>query len=276
VIVSRWSRTKALAGLVLVVSGATAIAAIVVSVRRATAYHEAARLIIAAPESLPASYAVVAAGPIRNEAEVFRTSPAALAIDPSGHDRRAAHPRTLATYRLLRAYPGAPPRIPHGLTPAETRRGGCKTCHERGGYSQRFGAYVPITPHPDFGECLQCHVGDAQLMANPLPSSDPNARCRQCHAPGSRRWRDSSLAWEPMAWPAVTARSAGDPPPPIPHDLDLRGNCLACHSAPSAVAEIRTPHPERANCRQCHVEAGRASEDFVRSASAPTRARGKS
>jgi cytochrome c-type protein NapB len=272
----RWSGTKTLVGLVLVVSGATAVAALVVSVRRSATRHDAAISIVAVPESLPAASAVVDADPIRAEADVFRTSPAVLAIDPSARDRRAAHPRTMATYRLLRAYPGAPPRIPHGLTPAETRRGGCKTCHERGGYSQRFGAYVPLTPHPDFGECLQCHVGDAQLMSNPLPSSDPNARCRQCHAPGSRRWRDSSLAWSPMPWPAVIASSAGDPPPPIPHDLDLRGNCLACHSAPSAVAEIRTPHPERANCRQCHVEAGRVSEDLVRSAPPTMGARGKS
>ncbi len=41
----------------------------------------------------------------------------------------------------------------------------------------------------------------------------------------------------------------------IPHDLQLRGNCLACHGGPAAVAEIRTAHPERANCRQCHVPA---------------------
>jgi cytochrome c-type protein NapB len=42
-------------------------------------------------------------------------------------------------------------------------------------------------------------------------------------------------------------------PPPIPHSPDMRGNCVACHAGPGAVAEIRTPHPERANCRQCHV-----------------------
>jgi len=272
---SPWSRTKALVGVALVASGATAIAAVTVSVRRSIARHEATRSFVSVPESLPAASALGAADPIRAEADVFRTSAAALAIDPSDRNRRGAHPRTLATYRLLRAYPGAPPRIPHGLTPAETRRGGCKTCHERGGYSQRFGAYVPVTPHPDFGECLQCHVGDAPLMANPLPTSDPNVRCRQCHAPGARRWRDSSLDWEPMPWPAVIRSSAGDPPPPIPHDLELRGNCLACHSAPSAVAEIRTPHPERANCRQCHIEASRTNDTFMRSARDTMRVRGK-
>jgi cytochrome c-type protein NapB len=267
---------KVLVGLVLAASSATAIGAVVVSVRRNAARHDADLSFLAVPDSLPPASVVVGADPVRAEADVFRTAPAMLAIDPVSSDRRAAHPRTMATYRLLRAYPGGPPRIPHGLTPAETRRGGCTVCHERGGYSQRFGAYVPVTPHPDFGECLQCHVGDAQLMSNPLPSADPNARCRQCHAPGSRRWRDSSLAWEPPPWPAVITSSIGDPPPPIPHDLDLRGNCLACHTAPSAVAEIRTPHPERAHCRQCHVESRRAVVPFARPATSTTQARGKS
>jgi cytochrome c-type protein NapB len=270
----RWSRTTVLVALVLVASAATAIAAVVVVVRRLT-NPRVTKLAIAAPSDAPrAASATVGSGPIRAEADVFRTSSAVLAIDPASRERRAAHPRTLATYRVLRAYPGAPPRIPHGLTPAETRRGACNACHERGGYSPRFGAYVPVTPHPGFGECLQCHVGDAQLMSNPLPASDPNARCRQCHAPGARRWRDSSLTWQPMPWPVLSAATGAGVPPPIPHDLELRGNCLACHSAPSGVAEIRTKHPERANCRQCHVEAGTGSGDFMRSVG--TKGAGKS
>jgi cytochrome c-type protein NapB len=42
-------------------------------------------------------------------------------------------------------------------------------------------------------------------------------------------------------------------PPPIPHGLQMRENCLACHAGPAAVAEIRTPHPTLVNCRQCHA-----------------------
>ena len=194
--------------------------------------------------------------PIAAEAHVFRTSAGMLAIDPMRDPHRDAHPRTLATYRALRAYPGAPPRIPHGLTPGEFQTGGCKTCHERGGFSQRFGAYVPVTPHPEMGACLQCHVGDAQLMAIPLPGLDPSARCRQCHAPGATRWLDSIVDWRPAAWPAQTRSIPGSSPPPIPHPLGMRGNCLACHAPPAGVAGIRMTHPERVNCRQCHVAAG--------------------
>ena len=42
-------------------------------------------------------------------------------------------------------------------------------------------------------------------------------------------------------------------PPVIPHKTFMRENCTACHTGPAAREEIRTPHPERARCRQCHV-----------------------
>ena len=33
----------------------------------------------------------------------------------------------------------------------------------------------------------------------------------------------------------------------------MRENCAACHDGPGAREEIRTSHPERTRCRQCHV-----------------------
>lgn len=233
----------------LVVSAVIALFAMITAVERLAAARRAA------PKDVPVALLNAQDPPITAEAQVFRTRAEMLAIDPSGRPRRAAHPRTLATYRSLRAYPGAPPRIPHGLTPGEFQTGGCKTCHERGGFSQRFGAYVPVTPHPEMGACLQCHVGDAKLMAIALPGLDPSARCAQCHTPGATRWTDSSLDWTPLAWPRLTQVTVGQAPPPLPHTLVMRGNCLACHAAPAGVAEIRTSHPERANCLQCHVAA---------------------
>ena len=232
----------------LLASAATAIVATVIAVQRATA--NATRV----PPEMNVALLSPADAPIAAEAQVFRTNPGTLAIQPVYGARRAAHPRTLATFRNLRAYPGAPPRIPHGLTPSEFQNGNCKTCHERGGYSERFDAYVPVTPHPELGACLSCHVGDAKLMAVSLPSTDPNARCPQCHSPGAGRWKDSTVDWKPMAWPQIPAIVAGRTPPHIPHALLLRENCLACHSAPSGVAELQTRHPQLANCRQCHVE----------------------
>lgn len=214
--------------------------------------------------------------PIPAEADVFRTHAGVLAIDPGSEPRRAAHPRTLATYRSLRAYPGAPPRIPHGLTPDEFQTGGCNTCHERGGYSQRFGAYVPITPHPEMGACLQCHVGDGELMAIALPTTDPSARCRQCHTPGAGRWTEASVDWKTLPWPQVARDAPEGQPPPIPHTLEFRGNCLACHAGPGGVQEIRTAHPERASCRQCHVTTEVAEDVFVRPQQLADRQKGAS
>ena len=242
---------------VLAASATVAIAAIVVSARRISAARTSTTGVF------PSAAAQSTSEPVASEADVFRTKASVLAIDPSLEIRRGAHPRTLATYRALRAYPGAPPRIPHGLTPDEALRGGCTTCHERGGYSHRFDAYVPITPHPEMGICLQCHVGDVKLMAIPLPSTDASARCRQCHAAGAMRWKDSSTTWKPLEWPQIQ-RVVKNAPPAIPHTLELRGNCVACHAAPSAVKEIRTSHSDRANCRQCHLETSDDAGEFIR------------
>lgn len=247
-----------LIALVLCISAVIAISALLVSAKRIAVNRETAITDTGSP------VIALTDEPIPSEADVFRTKAAVLAIDPTSEIRRGAHPRTLATYRALRAYPGAPPRIPHGLTPSEALRGGCTTCHERGGYSHRFDAYVPVTPHPEMGICLQCHVGDVKLMAIPLPSTDPSARCRQCHAPGALRWKDSSTTWKPLPWPQLARASNDHAPPPIPHSLEFRGNCVACHAAPSAVQEIRTPHSDRANCRQCHLESSSNTDEFVR------------
>jgi cytochrome c-type protein NapB len=245
-------------GLYLVASLAVAVVAGTVVVKRAAQRPRSA------PASETSSALVAADQPIRAEAEVFRTHAGVTAIPPAGERQRDAHPRTLARFRFLRAYPGAPPRIPHGFTADEFRTGTCNTCHQRGGFSPRFDAYVPVTPHPEMPACLQCHVGRDEVTGVSLPSQDPSTVCRQCHAPGAARWAEGLVDWRPMAWPSRVQPAETGGPPPITHDLFFRGNCLACHSGPSAVAEIRTTHPERANCRQCHVLPDPAVDEFLR------------
>lgn len=254
---SRRMATRSLIALILIASAGVGVAALAVSAKRAAANSASM------PSDVVSASFAFPDEPIAAEADVFRTQPAMLAIDPATGRLRGAHPRTLATYRALRAYPGAPPRIPHGLTPGEVLNGGCTTCHERGGYSRRFDAYVPVTPHPEMGMCLQCHVGDVKLMAIPLPGTDPSERCRQCHAAGSLRWRDSSTSWQSLPWPKLV-HVADDAPPPIPRDHESRGNCVSCHAAPAAVEEIRTTHTDRASCRSCHVEATRDTDEYIR------------
>ncbi|NLL18193.1 MAG: hypothetical protein GX262_04095 [Clostridia bacterium] len=42
-------------------------------------------------------------------------------------------------------------------------------------------------------------------------------------------------------------------PPPIPHDLEAKTDCLVCHREGELGKAPKTPHPELTTCRQCHV-----------------------
>lgn len=217
-----------------------------------------------APPDVSDAVVVAAPAAIASEAGVFRSR--ILSVSSGDQRRPDAHPRTLATYHLLRSYPGAPPRVPHGLTATEFRTNRCNTCHERGGYSQRFGAYAPINPHPEWTSCLQCHATNSILVGVPFPQASGNDACRQCHFGTPAKFEETGLTWRAAAFPAVSRDHSGAIPA-IPHDLQLRGNCLTCHFGPGAVAEIRISHPERTNCRQCHVVIDTTAGTFTRSAS---------
>ena len=198
---------------------------------------------------------------IAAEAQVFRTIAGAAEADIENTTRRtAAHPRTLATYRALRIYPGAPPRVPHGLTAEEFRATQCRTCHERGGFAMRFQAYAPVTPHPHLVDCLQCHLVNDALIGAQLLSTNPDGLCRQCHTPSAQDQERVPLRWRGADWPVLARRSDAAPPPPIPHDLWMRNDCRTCHVGPGAVAELRITHADWINCRQCHVMAGAIDE----------------
>jgi nitrate reductase (cytochrome), electron transfer subunit len=137
--------------------------------------------------------------------------------------------RTLAVYYARRAFPGAPPVIPHPVFDALAEGKACLPCHAQGGWAPIFGGYAPVVPHPDLQSCWQCHVPQtANSVFRPT-------------------------AWSTATPPKIGRVAAPGSPPPIPHKLQMRENCLACHSGPGAVAEIRTSHPERANCRECHT-----------------------
>jgi nitrate reductase (cytochrome), electron transfer subunit len=188
--------------------------------------------------------------PIASEADVFRLQPGDLAAAMTDAPRAGARRRTMARFQSLRAYAGAPPRIPHALTADEFMVMTCNSCHESGGYSKRFGAYTPVTPHPEYRNCLQCHAADEGSVEVRVPAVGSAFRVN-----GGTPAPLAALDWKTAKWPRIDQRAMPGSPPVIPHDFQLRGNCLACHAGPSAVAEIRTTHPERANCRQCHVPA---------------------
>jgi cytochrome c-type protein NapB len=140
--------------------------------------------------------------------------------------------RYAKTFYKNRAYMGAPPRIPHSVNEVMTDGGfeDCLQCHLKGSYSIDMKAYAPIAPHPEYTNCRQCHV--PQLTKKLFKKTNwekvaPFKQGRQ-HLPGS--------------------------PPVIPHSLQLRENCMSCHFGDGAVQQIKVSHPERTNCRQCHVE----------------------
>lgn len=149
---------------------------------------------------------------------------------PTGNLSADSGGRTLSKFYELRQYPGSPPRIPHvvdlSFSGNETD---CLSCHRKGGYSPEFNAFAPVTPHPENILCSQCHtlVQSEELFVDTDWLSISPPRLGQSFLPGS--------------------------PPAIPHSLQLRENCIACHTGPGAVAEIRVDHASRGDCRQCHV-----------------------
>jgi len=137
--------------------------------------------------------------------------------------------RTLSEYYSRRQYPGSPPFIPHKVEEADLAPVECLTCHARGGWTEELKRHTPVTPHPEQVACRQCHVRmtEAKLFV------DNN--------------------WVSVAPPRLGRAALPGGPPPIPHELQMRGNCIACHVGPATVSTIRVEHPSRGNCRQCHV-----------------------
>lgn len=155
-------------------------------------------------------------------------SPRGVAVpDHPGADKSFARAR--AERRL---YDGAPPTIPHRVMGAA-----CSSCHNSLGMAVAGLGFAPPSPHEEtrglsaLSRCEQCHV-----YQSAAPDFRPNtfAGLRQDLRHG-RRLNDFA-------------------PPVVPHKGFMRENCLACHGGPAAREEIRTSHPERLRCQQCHVE----------------------
>ena len=138
--------------------------------------------------------------------------------------------RTLDDYYSRRQYPGSPPYIPHQVEPNDETSRTCLTCHADGGWSQALKLNTPVTPHPEQTDCRQCHVVPTETK-QPFVGTD----------------------WQSVPPPRLGRSYLPGAPPPIPHDLQYRGDCIACHVGPGTIAAIRVEHPMRGNCRQCHV-----------------------
>ena len=125
---------------------------------------------------------------------------------------------------------GPPPIIPHMIRREDWTSEHCLNCHLFGGYVPQFGAYSPITPHPQYLSCRQCHLTD------------------------SRRAEIETADFRYPSW-KVSGRSALPGSPPW-HSHDIKGHedCLSCHYGPKAIVRIGNHHAARHDCQQCHVK----------------------
>lgn len=191
------------------------------------------RLVLGSTRATPARLAGVGGAPsLPVESDLFPLAVHTLQY-AQAETERVTPPggRTLSTFYQRRAYPGAPPVIPHHLLNAKTwGDADCLSCHRDGGYSPGFGAMTPVTPHPNLQACVQCHVPQQEAAG-----------------------LFQTTTFAPVPAPEIDGSALPGSPPPIPHDLQMRTNCVACHAGPAAVREVRTDHPGRVNCLQCHA-----------------------
>jgi len=157
--------------------------------------------------------------------------PAAMAdVAPASDADRA---QALATRAALRAYDGAPPRIPHAVPQFGALP--CIQCHSDG---MRVGGHVAgAMSHDSFQSCLGCHVVDDAPM--------PGAEGALASGPPI----DNSFVG--LEAPTHGPRALPGAPPVIPHPTRMRERCASCHG--ELAAGLRSTHPWRQSCTQCHA-----------------------
>ncbi len=176
------------------------------------------------------------------------------AVPPRTEEARLA---SLAKRASRRAFDGAPPTIPHAID--ERTQPNCLVCHERG-----------------------AKVGD---RIAPMMGHRPLSSCTQCHAPSAAArpaWLREALEQLPAAPEETTltaratveefggrgARAYPHAPPALPHTRFMRERCESCHGVTGSVG-LRTSHPVRQSCQQCHLP----RSDFAREAMLSTLAK---
>lgn len=137
-----------------------------------------------------------------------------------------------------RAYDGAPPTIPHPINDVGVPE--CAACHTTGIVVD--GRIARPMSHPHYTSCTQCHVPSGQAFGG-RPSE---GALEHAEALGGRN------AFGGHRWPQHGARAWDGAPPTIPHPTWMRQNCDTCHGV-AGVHGLRSTHPERQSCTQCHA-----------------------
>ena len=135
----------------------------------------------------------------------------------------------IARRAARRSYFGAPPVIPHPVDANDVTS--CYQCHGEGKVIDTLVA--PKISHPRYTNCTQCHAP----VAVQIPGNAPGLVV------------DNVFRGQISAGKGTRAYLGA--PPTLPHPTLMRENCLACHGLLGQQG-LRTPHPWRVNCLQCH------------------------
>jgi cytochrome c-type protein NapB len=166
----------------------------------------------------------------KSQLSKLRRSPGSEAYP---HPLFATETELRAKRESRRAYDGAPPIVPHPI--AQDNAASCLQCHKQ---ATMIGDVIaPGISHPEYTSCTQCHVSSQGL------GSRWNTAKFDLHT-GNRFAGDYEKKAGLQAYP--------DAPQTIPHRIHMRQNCISCHGE-LGTSPIRTPHPERQSCTQCHV-----------------------
>ncbi len=154
----------------------------------------------------------------------------------------------IARRESRRAFTGAPPTVPHPIDQHSSTS--CLACH---GQPTRIGKIdVPQISHPAYTNCIQCHApadGPGSALTAPPPALATPVLAN---------------SFVGQTAPSNGTRAFAGAPPSIPHPTALRQNFVSCH-APGGSSALKTSHPQRQNCLQCHaLDATRDTQPTVK------------
>lgn len=181
-----------------------------------------------------------ARGPNRHwQADLRTLSSPVPALSETLGQNEADRQTALTRRASRRAYAGAPPVIPHPVDANDVAS--CYQCHGEG--RNIDGVIASKISHQHYTNCTQCHA----QAATPGPGNIP----------------ELSIAntFTGLASPSRGLRAYVGAPPQIPHATTMRENCTSCHGVLGQKG-LRSTHPWRANCLQCHAPS--ASLDLPR------------
>ncbi len=151
-------------------------------------------------------------------------------IDPRAKIKIESDDKHAALQRRAqnRAYNGAPPTIPHPID--QRSDASCVACHGNGARTNSL--RIPRMSHALLSNCTQCHVESRSQHMTPIA------------------FRENEF--DGLVAPSQGPRAFKGAPPQIPHSTWMRSDCMSCHGY-AGLHGIRTTHPWRTNCQQCHA-----------------------